>query len=62
MLSNLRKRPAGKPRTLKSLRSTVTALFQKKLTAPELDKLMSELETRGAIAVADGKLTYKKLG
>jgi hypothetical protein len=56
--ANLTKRPNARPRTLKSLRSTVHALFLKKLPAPELDALMQELERKGVIAVTDGKLSY----
>jgi hypothetical protein len=56
--ANLTKRPNARPRTLKSLRSTVHALFLKKLPAPELDALMQELEKQAVIVVTDGKLTY----
>jgi hypothetical protein len=56
---NLDKRPNGRPKTLKSLRSTVNALFLKKLAATELDGLMSELEKSGVIVITDGKLSYR---
>jgi hypothetical protein len=56
--ANLIKRPNARPRTLKSLRSTVHALFLKKLPASELDALMQGLEKRGVIVVTDDKLTY----
>jgi hypothetical protein len=56
--ANLTKRPNARPRTLKSLRSTVHALFLKKLSASDLDALMQELEKRGVIVVTDNKLAY----
>jgi hypothetical protein len=55
---NLTKRPNARPRTLKSLRSTVHALFLKKLPASELDALMQEMEKRGVLVVNEGKLSY----
>jgi len=58
-ISNLTKRKAAKPRTLKTLRSTVKALFRDKLADAELDELIEQLTRRGAITVADGKVNYE---
>jgi hypothetical protein len=59
--ANLKKRPNARPNTLKSLQSTVHALFLKKLTQLELGGLMKGLERQGIIVVTDGKLSYGAL-
>lgn len=51
-------RGASKPRTLKTLRSTVNALFQKQLSEEELDALLKQLETKGYVTVDGTKVSY----
>lgn len=58
IVANLRQRGSSRPRTLKTLRSTVAALFGKKLTDKELDALLEGLQSVGTIAIAGTKLTY----
>jgi hypothetical protein len=58
---NLAKRKAGKPRTFETLRSTIHALFGKEMLEQELDGLVSQLKSRGLIAVVDGKVSYSGL-
>lgn len=59
VIANLAKR-AGKPRTIKTLRSTINALFAKqKLTAKDLDRLVDQLTDRGIIEVSNEKVHYK---
>jgi hypothetical protein len=59
VIGNLTKRKAARPRTLKTLRSTIKALFREKLADADLDELIEQLKTRGAIKVADGKVQYE---
>jgi hypothetical protein len=59
VIADLIKRQAARPRTLKTLSSTVQALFQKKLTENELQALLDELSKRGVVKVSDGKLSYE---
>jgi hypothetical protein len=59
IINNLTKRKAAKPRTLKTLRSTITALFKNSLADVELDELIEQLTRRGAIKVTDGKVNYE---
>jgi PIN domain len=59
VIDNLSKRKAGKPRTLKTLRSSIKTLFLNQLSDDELDGLIGELKNRGAIKVADGKVQYE---
>lgn len=59
VIDNLAKRKAAKPRTLKTLRSTIKALFVNQLSDEELDELIGALSERGAVTVADGKVHYQ---
>jgi PIN domain len=58
VIDNLVRRKAAKPRTLKTLRSTIMALFPSQLADKELDELIDQLTERGAIEVAEGKVHY----
>lgn len=58
VLGNLKQRGASKPRTLKTLSSTIHSLFQKQLPSEELEALLAELQAVGAITIADNKVTY----
>jgi hypothetical protein len=58
VIENLEKRKAAKPRTLKTLRSSIKALFVNQLADEELDGLVEQLSDRGATVVADGKVSY----
>jgi PIN domain len=60
VIANLAKRKAAKPRTLKTLRSTINACFRKEeLAEKDLDQLVELLTDRGVIEVSDGKVRYK---
>lgn len=54
----LTQRKAGRPRTLKTLSSTIQSLFQGGLTDEELSKLIDALAKQGSITVQDGKVAY----
>ena len=58
VLANLQQRGASKPRTLKTLTSTINSLFQKQLTEEELVALLKGLQAKGFIAVNETKVTY----
>jgi len=58
IIANLARRKTAKPKTLKTLRGTINALFKNKLPDAELDQLVEKLEKRGVIKVADGKVQY----
>lgn len=59
VIENLEKRRASKPRTLKTLRSTINARFGNLLTEAELDKIIDELSKRQVIRMAAGKISYE---
>lgn len=58
VVTNLKQRGAARPRTIKTLASTVTSLFQKQLPEDELNELLTELQRRGFVLVKDNKVSY----
>jgi hypothetical protein len=59
VIDNLARRKAARPRTLKTLRGTIRALFVNRLSEQELDDLIGELTARGTVTVTDGKVRYE---
>ena len=58
IIAKLKQPKVTKPRTIKALSSSIATLFQKQLTEDEIATLISALEAKGVIAVADNKITY----
>ena len=58
IIAKLQQLAASKPRTIKTLSSTIKALFQKQITDEEVLFLVSELQTSSFVAIADTKVTY----
>ena len=58
VLANLQQRGMAKPRTIRTIRSTISALFGKKLSEKELDSLIDGLLSAGTIAAEGKKLSY----
>jgi hypothetical protein len=58
IIADLQKRGAARPRTVKTLTSTISALFQKQLSEQEVASLMERLRTDGVITVAGAKVSY----
>lgn len=58
VIGNLRQRGASKPRTVKTLSSTILSLFQKQLPGEELTLLLAELQSTGAITITENKVSY----
>jgi HNH endonuclease len=58
VVANLKQRGNSRPRTLKTLTSTVASLFPKGLFAAELTTLVQQLQTTGKVTVSEGKVTY----
>lgn len=58
VIDNLEKRKASKPRTLKTLRSTINSLFENRLPDEELDGVINHLLQCRAITINEGKVTY----
>jgi PIN domain len=58
IVANLQQRGASKPRTVKTLLSTVGSIFQKKLSEQELEKLLGDLRAKSYVTVDGTKVTY----
>ena len=58
VISDLQRRGASKPRTLKTLASTINSIFQKALSEQEVEGLLAALQKRGILAVTENKVAY----
>lgn len=58
IIGNLAQRGASKPRTVKTLSSTILSLFQKQLPGEELTLLLAELQSKGVITITENKVSY----
>ena len=58
VLAKLKQLKATKPRTVKTLSSTIASLFQKQLTEQEVAILVAGLVSQGHVSVTGTKVTY----
>jgi hypothetical protein len=58
VVANLRQRGASRPRSLKTLSSTISSLFQKQLGEEELGSILGELQRQGFVTVSGTKVSY----
>lgn len=58
VVANLKQRGNSKPRTLKTLTSTIASLFPKGLSDAELTALVQQLQSMGKVTVSESKVIY----
>ncbi len=58
IIADLKRRKASRPKKLKTLRSTINALFKNVLSDAVLDDLVDKLTRHGAVKIADDKVSY----
>lgn len=58
IITNLHQRGAAKPRTVKTLSSTINSLFPHRLSEEDIAALLHELQKQGIITVTDTKVSY----
>jgi hypothetical protein len=58
VVANLAQRGSSRPRTLKTLTSTVASLFPKGIAEAELTALIQKLQSTGKVSVSEGKVSY----
>ena len=58
VIANLTQRGESNPRTLKTLASTINALFQKSLSKAEVEDIISALTQKGVVAINQSKVSY----
>jgi hypothetical protein len=58
ILANLRQRGSSKPRTVKTLSSTINSMFQKLLSDAEIAGLLEDLQKQGIISIAGNSISY----
>lgn len=62
VIERLRQMKASKPRTLKTLRSTIASLFHKQLSDADVDSLIAALSSRKIALLAANKVSYSLEG
>ncbi len=58
VIEGLEKRGASKPKTLKTLASTINAMFQNKLAANDVQNLIKALQQKKYIEIKNAKISY----
>ena len=58
VVANLKQRGSSRPRTVKTLTSTISSLFQKALGEEELSSLLKALQKHGFVSVNETKVSY----
>lgn len=58
VMANLAQRGTSKPRTLKTLGSTINSLFQKSLTEQEISAVVEEMKLQKVISINEQKVVY----
>ena len=61
-LSRLLQPKATKPRTVKTLRSAISAHFQKQLSEEEITAIVDALRKPGRLSITEGKVIYAAAG
>lgn len=57
VVAKLRQLKASKPRTVKTLKSTIASLFQKQLSEGEIIAVLDALHSIGVVAISNEKVT-----
>jgi len=58
VLADLERRRTARPRTVKTLSSTINVLFKKQLSESEIASLLDQLQATGVISVSGTKVSY----
>jgi hypothetical protein len=58
VVANLKQRGNSKPRSFKTLTSTIASLFPKGVSKTELASLLQQLQSTGKVIVKENKVTY----
>jgi hypothetical protein len=58
VIANLQLRGTSKPRTVKTLISTVNSLFQKQLAEKDLDAVLRSLQSQGLVTFNETRVSY----
>jgi hypothetical protein len=58
VVANLHQRGAAKPKSVKTLSSTIRSLFQKNITDKELSTILQRLEADGVLTIQGTKVSY----
>lgn len=59
VVADLRRRSPALPGTVKTLKSTISSLFQKQLSGDEVELLLGQLAAKGVISVTGVRVSYE---
>ena len=59
VIADLKKRGLARPRKIKTLTSTIVALFPNGLSESEVNALIQQMQSEGKIKITDNKVTYE---
>jgi hypothetical protein len=59
VIADLKRRGHARPRKLKTLTSTIVALFPNGLSETEVSALIHQMQSKGKITITDNKVTYE---
>lgn len=58
VLADLHKRGAARPRSVKTLTGTISALFQNALSDQQIQEVIDSLQSKGIVLISDTKVSY----
>jgi hypothetical protein len=58
VVANLAQRGSSRPRTLRTLTSTVASLFPKGIAEADLTALIQQLQSTGKVSISENKVSY----
>ena len=58
VVAKLKQLKAGRPRTVKTLKSTINTLFHKQLSESAVTEVVEAMQTKGLVTITDKKLIY----
>lgn len=58
VVANLKLRGNARPRTIKTLTTSITTLFPKGIAEDEIEAIIQKLQSTGAVTLSEGKVSY----
>ena len=58
VVANLKLRGDARPRTIKTLTTSIVALFPKGIAKDEIEAIIKKLQSTGAVSLSEGKVSY----
>jgi hypothetical protein len=59
VIADLQRRGASRPGTVATLKNTINAIFQKRLTEKQVSELLKKLQAAGVISISATRVSYQ---